>query len=255
MAARQVDAAEWHGTGGPLRVSDGRSHNPIAEAFIEAAVEAGHPRNDDFNAASQDGVGWYQATQRDGKRCSTAVAYLHPVADRPNLEVRTSAQAHRILIENGRAVGVAGERFGEPYEVRAEREVLVCGGAYHSPQLLMLSGIGDPGILPLLGITPVHELPEVGRNLSDHLVTGALYTHDEPISLLSAVLDPMPHLTQFMESGTGSLTSTIAESGGFFRSSDDLDAPDLQFHTVPALFVSEALDDGLEHGISLTPAC
>jgi choline dehydrogenase len=245
-------ADDLHGAGGPLRVSEGRSRNPIAAAFIEAAVEAGFARNDDFNGPDQDGVGWYQATQRDGRRCSAAMAYLHPVADRPNLEIRTSAQAHRILVEDGRAVGVAGERFGEPFEVRADREVLVCGGAYHSPALLQLSGIGDPDELALREIACVHELPEVGRNLSDHLVIGLQYAHDEPVSLLAAALDAETHLAQFTQSGTGSLTSTIAESGGFFRTGDDQPAPDMQFHTIPALFPDEGLGDGLEHGVTLS---
>ena len=139
-------ASQYHGVGGPLTVSDGRSRNPITEAFLEACDQAGQPRNEDFNGAEQDGFGRYQVTQRDGRRCSTAVGYLHPAMSRPNLTVETFMQVHRVLFEDGRAVGVQAARLGETgelHEFRAEREVILCGGAYNSPQLLMLSGVGS----------------------------------------------------------------------------------------------------------------
>jgi choline dehydrogenase len=246
--------SEWHGAGGPLRVSDGRSRNPIAAAFIEAAVQAGMARNEDFNGPEQDGAGWYQATQRDGLRCSTAVAYLHPVADRPNLELRTGAQVHRILFEGSRAVGVEGARHGEPLHATAEREVLLCAGTYLSPQLLMLSGLGDPAQLARHGIAVTAELPEVGANLADHLSTGAVWTTDEPVSLLLAALEPERCLRELQESGSGPLTSCIAESGAFERSDPAPPAPDRQFHCVPAAFTDEGLEEIGEHGVTLT-AC
>jgi choline dehydrogenase len=245
-------ADDWHGAGGPLRVSDGRSRNPIAAAFVEAAQQAGIARNDDFNGAEQDGVGWYQATQRDGLRCSTAAAYLHPVAARPNLELLTGAHVHRILFEGTRAVGVAGARHGEPLRAVAEREVLLCAGAYHSPQLLMLSGIGDPAQLATHAIAVAAELPEVGANLADHLSAGAVWTTDAPVSLLRAALEPERCLRELRESGSGPLTSCIAEAGAFERSDPALPAPDRQFHCVPAAFHGEGLGEVVDHGVTLT---
>ena len=135
-------ASEWHGVGGPLPVSDQRSGNAITPAFVEAAVEAGLPRNEDFNGAEQDGVGMYQVTQRGGMRASAAVAYLHPAMERPNLTVMPYMHVNRVLFEGTRAVGVEATQLGQAQELRAEREVILCGGAYNSPQLLMLSGVG-----------------------------------------------------------------------------------------------------------------
>ena len=161
-------ASEYHGVGGPLRVSEGRSRNPMTEAFLEACDQAGQRRNEDFNGAEQDGFGRYQVTQSDGRRCSTAVGYLRPAMSRPNLTVETFLQVHRVLFEGDRAVGVQAERMGELKEVRAEREVILCGGAYNSPQLLMLSGIGSAERLTMLQIPVVADLPAVGQNLQDH---------------------------------------------------------------------------------------
>jgi choline dehydrogenase len=246
-------ADEWHGAGGPLQVCDGRSRNPIAAAFIEAGVQAGLARNEDFNGAEQDGVGWYQCTQRNGWRCSTAVAYLHPAMSRPNLVVRTGAQVHRVTFDDAlRATGVEGARYGEPFVALAEREVLLCAGAYASPQLLLLSGVGDPGALARRGIAAVHDLPEVGRNLQDHLSVPAVWRTDEPVSLLVARSEPERCMRELLESGSGPLTSCIAEAGAFDRSAPDLPAPDLQLHAVPALYADEGLGDIEEHGLTLT---
>ena len=240
--------SEYHGVGGPLTVSDSRSNNPMADAWVEAAVEAGLEPNDDFNAAAQDGVGRYQVTQRNGMRCSTAVAFLHPVADRANLTIETRMQAHRVLLEGTRAVGVAAEQDGELVELRSEREVLLCAGAYNSPQLLLLSGIGPAEEIALREIEPVVDLPEVGHNLQDHVQIGGIWTTEEPVSL---ILGAEPEYQQaFADRGEGPLTSNVAESGGFWRSRDGLDAPDLQFHCAPVMFVDEGLGDAVAHGIS-----
>jgi choline dehydrogenase-like flavoprotein len=134
----------YHGAGGPLSVSESRSNNPMADAWIEAALAAGIEPNEDFNAASQDGVGRYQVTQRDGARCSTAVAFLHPVADRPNLTVETRTHVHRLLLDGTRAIGVTGERDGEAVEFLAEREVLLCTGAYNSLNFCSFRGSDPP---------------------------------------------------------------------------------------------------------------
>jgi choline dehydrogenase len=240
--------SEYHGVGGPLTVSDSRSNNPMADAWVEAALEAGLEPNDDFNAAAQDGVGRYQVTQRNGMRCSTAVAFLHPAAGRPNLTIETRMHVHRVLLEGTRAVGVAAEHDGELVELRAEREVLLCAGAYNSPQLLLLSGIGPAEEIALREIEPVVDVPDVGRNLQDHVQIGGIWTTEEPVSL---ILGAEPEYQEaFAERGEGPLTSNIAESGGFWRSRDGLDAPDLQFHCAPVMFVDEGLGDAVAHGIS-----
>ena len=154
-------ADEWHGAGGPLSVIEGRARTPMAPLFLEAARAHGLALNDDFNGPAQDGVGWYQVTHKNGARASTAVCYLHPVMDRPNLEVRTRAHVLKLLFEGRRAVGAAGiDGSGEQFEVRAEREVIVSCGAYDSPKLLMLSGVGRPEELELLQLETVAECPD-----------------------------------------------------------------------------------------------
>lgn len=164
---RGADA--WHGTGGPLNVTDLRSPNPLAHAFVEAGVQAGHARNPDFNGERLEGVGLYQVTHRNGERFSAAKAYLTPhVPTRPNLQVVTGAQVTRILMEGRRAVGVQYWQDGAVHSERVTREVLLCGGAFFSPQLLMLSGIGQGAMLQKLGIDVVHDLPGVGEHLHDH---------------------------------------------------------------------------------------
>ncbi|MEA2386766.1 MAG: choline dehydrogenase [Thermoleophilaceae bacterium] len=239
---------EFHGVGGPLAVSESRSNNPMADAWVEAAAAAGLEPNEDFNGAAQDGVGRYQVTQRNGMRCSTAAAFLHPAAERPNLTVETRMHVHRVMLDGTRAVGVAGEQNGAPVEVRAEREVLLCAGSYNSPQLLLLSGIGPAEELAMREIEPVLDLPGVGRNLQDHVQIGGIWTTEEPVSL---ILGAEPEYQQaFAERGEGPLTSNVAETGGFWRSSDGLDAPDLQFHCAPVMFVDEGLGDPVAHGVS-----
>jgi choline dehydrogenase-like flavoprotein len=239
-------ASEYHGVGGAVSVSDGRSRNPMPEAFLEACDQAGQAHNDDFNGAEQDGFGRYQVTQGDGKRCSTAVGYLHPAMSRPNLTVDTFTLVHRVLFEGGRAVGVEASRLDELKEFRAEREVILCGGAYNSPQLLMLSGVGSAELLTMLEIPVLADVAEVGRNLQDHAGSGWLWTHDEPVSLLTAMSEE--NLTLFERDGIGPLTSNGVETGGFLRTSPQLPAPDLQFHVAGAMLLDEPI---YEHGFTL----
>ncbi|HET8821215.1 MAG TPA: GMC family oxidoreductase N-terminal domain-containing protein [Thermoleophilaceae bacterium] len=241
--------SEFHGAGGPLPVSEGRSRNPLGQMFLESATAHGLPLNEDFNGAEQDGVGWYQVTHRNGARASAAVAYLHPAMTRPNLTVETHVHALSILFEGERAVGVVGARLSEMIVHRAEREVIVCGGSYNSPQLLMLSGLGRPAELADLQIEVVAELPEVGLNLHDHPNAGAVYSIDEEISLFGALNEE--NLALFEGEGRGPLTSNVAEAGGFMRTREDLDAPDVQFHFAPARFQSEGLVPGDGHGFAL----
>jgi choline dehydrogenase len=242
-------ASELHGAGGPLSVSDGTARTPMAGLFIEAAKAYGLPANDDFNGPEQEGVGWYQVTHRNGARASTAVCYLHPAMERPNLEVRTRAHALRLLFDGARAVGVAGvDGAGEPFEARAEREVIVSCGAYDSPKLLMLSGIGRPEELEALQIPPVAESPEVGLNLQDHPNGGCIWLTDRDDSLLGALNEE--NLVRFGQ-GAGPLTSNLAESGGFMRTRGELERPDVQLHFVPGLFISEGLAPPNAHGLTL----
>ncbi|HWF81525.1 MAG TPA: FAD-dependent oxidoreductase [Streptosporangiaceae bacterium] len=236
--------SELHGTGGPLTVSDGRSRHALMDAYLAAAEEAGYKPNDDFNGPEQDGVGYYQLTQRNGMRCSAAVAYLHPAMERQNLDVITDALATRILFDGSRAIGVEYERANELSQVLADREVIICAGAYNSPQLLMLSGIGVADELRAYGIDPRANLP-VGENLQDHVHAAIGYLTDTE-TLLTAETEA--NVALLTEQGRGPLTSNIGEAGGFFRSEDGLDAPDCQIHAAPVMFVDEGLGLPTDHG-------
>ena len=244
-------ASPFHGAGGPLPVSEERSHNRISHAFVEAGVQAGLARNEDFNDGEQDGVGMYQVTQRGGMRASTAVAYLHPAAERANLHVMPYMQVHRILFEGTRAVGVEAAQLGQPQQFRAGREVILAAGAYNSPQLLMLSGIGEPEHLTMREIEVALEQPAVGENLGDHPAAQLVYTTPEPESLLLA-LEPET-LTRFETEQTGPFASNFAEAGGFARVGAGADAPDIQFHAVPLQIIEEGTRDPEAHGVWISP--
>jgi choline dehydrogenase len=244
-------ASEWHATGGPLPVSDQRSGNVITPAFVEAGAEAGLDRNEDFNGAAQDGVGMYQVTQRGGMRASASVAYLHPAIGRANLTVMPYMHVNRVLFEGTRAVGVEATQLGQSQELRAEREVILCGGAFNSPQLLMLSGVGPAEHLTLREIEVLLDQPAVGENLSDHAATYNVWTTPEPQSLLLA-LEPAA-LEEFTASQTGPFASNLAESGGFARVGDGAPAPDVQFHVAPVQIVDEGMSDPTAHGVWVSP--
>ncbi|MFF1613546.1 GMC family oxidoreductase [Amycolatopsis sp. NPDC058278] len=244
-------ADEFHGTGGPMSVSDGRSKNIQSRAFIESALQAGFDENTDFNGKTQDGFGFFQVTQRNGRRCSTAVAYLHPALGRPNLTLETHLQVHRVLIEDGRAVGVTGHRGDDMVTIRAEREVILSGGAYNSAHLLMHSGIGPADHLNLLGIDVQVDNPEVGANLQDHPIVPLIYSHDLPVSLLIA--EEPQYLKEFEEHGTGPLTSNGPECGGFVRTDSGLPAPDVAFFTGPLMFADSGLGLPTGHAITYGP--
>jgi choline dehydrogenase len=244
-------ASQWHGAGGPLPVSEQRSGNLITQAFVEAGVQAGLPRNEDFNGATQDGVGMYQVTQRGGLRASAAVAYLHPAMERPNLTVMPYMQAHRVLFEDNRAVGVLASQLGQSQELRAKREVILCGGAYNSPQLLMLSGVGPAEHLALHEVEVLLDQPAVGENLSDHAASYCVWSTPEPQSLLLA-LEPAA-LAEYEATQTGPFASNLAESGGFARVAPAAPAPDLQFHVAPVHIVEEGMGDPQGHGVWVSP--
>ncbi len=230
----------YHGTQGELNVADVAEPNLLSRLWVEAGQQAGLPLNTDFNGAELEGVGPFQVTQKQGKRCSAAVAFLRPVLSRPNLTIRTGAQVARVVVEDGRAVGVQlcpPKGGGEGELLRASREVVLAAGAINTPQILQLSGIGDPEDLTPHGIDVVHALPGVGRNLQDHLDYILSYhckTHASVGLALSAVPKTLSELTRYMLSGRGMFASNAAEAGGFARSAPDKAVPDLQFHFVPS---------------------
>jgi choline dehydrogenase len=222
-----------------------RHVNPLSRAFVEAGVQAGLPRNADFNGERQAGVGLYQVTQRDGARCSAAVADLRPALQRPNLDVVTGALARRVLFSGGRASGVEYTRRGRVAQARAAREVLLCGGAVNTPQLLMLSGIGPLAELRRHGIAPLLDAPGVGANLQDHLDVCTL-RHTIPGDSYDRRSEARIAFDYFLRGRRGAGTSNVAEAGGFARSALAPDARcDIQFHFVPAM-----LDD---HGRNRLP--
>jgi choline dehydrogenase-like flavoprotein len=240
---------QFHGVGGPLTVSEGRSMQPLVDAMIEAAHQAGHELNPDFNGARQEGVGRFQLTQRDGRRLSTADAFLHPVRSRPNLTVLTRAYALRLVFDGSRAAGVEIARDDEVRVVRAEREVIVSAGAYYSPQLLMLSGIGPEDLLAPMGIEIREALP-VGLNLQDHCMVNLNYTTTGP-SLFDAASPE--NFALFESEGRGPLTSNIPEGAGFFRARSGVPAPDIEFHFAPGMLYDGGLTAPEAPGMAFGP--
>ncbi|MBC7989095.1 MAG: choline dehydrogenase [Luteimonas sp.] len=231
--SRGADAL--HGGDGPLSVSDLRYTNPLSQVFVEAGRQAGLARNDDFNGPQQQGVGLYQVTQRDGARCSSAVAYLDPAKARANLTVHTGALASRITFDRHRANGVVYSAFGKAFHQQATREVILCGGAINSPQLLMLSGIGPAAELRRHGIDVVADAANVGRNLQDHLDICTLQHSTQRVTY-DRVGDLQIAFNYFLRGHSGPGSSNIAEAGGFVRSPLAPDErADIQLHFVPAM--------------------
>jgi choline dehydrogenase-like flavoprotein len=249
---RGADA--FHGTGGPLNVMDLRSPNRFGSLFVQAGAQAGFKVNPDFNGADQEGVGLYQATHKNGERCSAAKAYLTPHLSRPNLQVFTGAHTTRVLLEKKRAVGVEFVQDGHLKQVKCQREVLLCAGAIQSPQILMLSGIGPHPHLVDKGIATLHHLPGVGQHLHDH--PDVVQVVDTPsitdlfglsvgggINTLRGVLD-------WRRDRSGILTTNFAEAGGFIKSQPDEALPDLQLHFVIGKLINHGRTTTLGHGFS-----
>jgi choline dehydrogenase-like flavoprotein len=225
---------EYHGKGGPLHVNSLRSDNPVQQIFLQGAREGQFRIREDFNAEDHEGLGIYQVTQHNGERWSAARAYIHPhMNTRANLRVETNAQASRILFEDKRAVGVEYLQGKETKQIRARREVILASGAFQSPQLLMLSGIGDSTALKKHGIAGVHHLPGVGQNLQDHPDFIFGYTSDNP-NFVGVSLGGLPRLFraigQYRRERRGPMTSNFAECGGFLKTRPNLDLPDIQLH-------------------------
>ena len=249
---RGADA--FHGTGGPLNVADLRSPGRWRDLFVEAGVQAGYPRNPDFNGAEQDGFGPYQVTHRDGERFSAAKAYLTPNLSRPNLQVLTGAQVLRVRFEGRRAVGVEVRLGGVERSLTARREVILSAGALQSPQLLMLSGVGPGTRLQALGLPVVHHLPGVGQHLHDHIdvvqVVDAPGHHDLFGLSLPGAVRAVRGIFEWRRQRSGMLTTNFGEGGAFLRSTPEEPIPDLQLHFVVGKLVDHGRQTVFGHGYS-----
>jgi len=246
-------ASELHGAGGPLGVSDLRTVNPFSRYFLAAAAQVGHVYNDDFNGAEQEGVGLYQVTQRDGKRCSAAQAYIYG-RTHPNLTVLTQTHARRIVFEGRQAVGVEIERDGRREAIRARCEVVMAAGAFGTPQLLMCSGVGPAAHLQAYGITVVHDAPGVGANLQDHLdyTVNTKVASSVPIGFsLRGGARMLGQAWSYRRRHDGTWSSNVSEAGGFLKSTPDLVRPDLQLHFCVGLVDDHGRKMHLGHGYAL----
>jgi len=247
-------ANAFHGTGGPLNVMDLRSPNRFGPVFVQAGQQAGHARNDDFNGEQQEGVGVYQVTHKAGERHSAAKAYLTPHLNRPNLQVITGAHTTRILLQGKRAVGVEYLQGGELQQLKASKEVLLCAGAFQSPQILMLSGIGPKDHLLEMGIAVQHELPGVGQHLHDHpdvvQVMNAPTQKDLFGISFSGIVRAIQGIFEWRSHRTGMLTTNFAEAGGFIKSDPSEARPDLQLHFVIAKLADHGRKTLFGHGAS-----
>jgi len=253
---------EWHGVRGPQNVADFSTRHPLSAAMLEACVEAGIPRSPDVNAAEQEGVTWFQLTTRKGKRCSTAVGYLHPVMHRANLRVETRAQVTRILFKGRRAVGVEYLQHGQRREALASAEVILAAGAVASPQLLEVSGIGNGALLQRHGISVLADLPGVGENLQDHYMIGAQWrVKPEYVTVneLSHGTRLAGEVLKYLVARKGLLSFAVAHIVAFYRSSPQITRPDLQFHLMAAsmdlekLAKTQALELERQPGMTCTP--
>ena len=255
-------SSDLHATGGPLNVADMRDGNPISDALIDACDQAGIPRYDDLNGKDQEGATWYQVTQKNGARCSAAVAYLHPAMKRPNLRVETNALASQVLFEAKRAVGVEFVQNGVKRVAMAAAEVILAGGAVNSPQLLQLSGIGSGELLRQHGIAVVAEVPGVGENLQDHYLTGVRYrlkAGAKSINAMSKGGRLAAEALKYLLFRKGLLTLSAAHVAAFCKSRPDLSGPDIQFHILPAtmdldkLFNEQKMELEDAPGMTLAP--
>ncbi|WP_322104886.1 GMC family oxidoreductase [Paraburkholderia sp. J41] len=248
-------ASAWHGAGGPLAVSDLRERNPVAERFVAAAREAGLPLTDDFNGAQQEGIGFYQVTQRNGERCTVARAYVYDAA-RPNLHLIADAAVLRVVFDDAgrRASGVQIARGGATETLHARAEVILAAGAFNTPQLLMCSGIGPADELRAHGVAVRHDAPEVGRNLADHIdfTFNTRVRSSETVGYsLRGGARMAAGLAHWLQQRRGMLTTNVAEAGGFLKSRAALDQPDLQLHFCTALVDDHSRRLHWGHGYSL----
>ncbi|MFT5113104.1 MAG: choline dehydrogenase [Parasphingorhabdus sp.] len=226
---------EWRGNRGPLGVSRGSFDNPLYDAFVDAGEQAGQGRSDDLNGFQPEGVARLDATKRDGRRCSAAVAHLHPALGRSNLALLTHASVRRVVVNNKRATGVEFDHGGRRKIIEAEKEVILSGGAINSPQTLLLSGIGPADHLREQGIEPLLDLPGVGRNLQDHATVVMQWACTKPVTIryLENPIHKAIAGVRWMVSRSGVAASSIWEAGGLIRSNNEVKYPDLQYHFGP----------------------
>ncbi|WP_019814241.1 choline dehydrogenase [Saccharomonospora saliphila] len=246
----RAGADEWRGGDGPLWLERGPATNPLFGAFLDAAQEAGYPLTSDVNGYRQEGFAEFDRTVRNGRRWSSARAYLHPVKVRPNLTVQCYSHVNRVLFDGTRATGVSYSRLGrKPREVYGG-EVILAGGAINTPQLLQLSGIGDPAHLSSLGIDPVHELPGVGENLQDHLEVYVQHACTRPVSYNPSLkMHKRPKIgLQWLFGRTGPAATNHFEAGGFVRGNADVEYPNLMFHFLPLAVRYDGTQIDTPHG-------
>jgi choline dehydrogenase len=227
---------DYHGDKGPLSVSNMRIQRPITDAWVAAAQSAGYKFNPDYNGATQEGVGFFQLTSKNGRRCSTAVAYLNPARSRDNLTIVTHAQVQKVNIENGIATGVTyKDRSGKEHVVKANREVILSGGSINSPQLLMLSGVGEAAQLQEHGIEVKKDLAGVGKNMQDHWQARLVYKTHEPTlnDEVSSLFGQAKIGLKYLMFRSGPMTMAASLATGFMKSREDLETPDVQFHVQP----------------------
>ena len=252
----QHGESDLHGAGGELHVADIIHDNPTNHIMLKGFEEYGIPRNDDFNGHSQEGAGYYQVTIKDGKRCSTAVGFLKPARKRKNLDVLTGARVHKINIENGRAHSVTLARRGKIETLVAHQEIILSAGAYHSPHILHLSGIGDAAHLSSIGITPVLDRPEVGENLQDHYmapmafrIKSGVYSYNKELRGLNIA----KNVIHYLLTRKGVMSIPAAQIGAFIKSDPALDRPDLQYHCLAITGDLETALDGKMNEVCKTP--
>jgi choline dehydrogenase len=245
---------EFHGQNGPLNVCEIRHSNKPTDAFVKAGAKV-YSYNDDFNGAEQEGIGYYQTTQKDGKRCSAAKAYLVPAMDRPNLTVMTDTQVNKVLFDNDTAVGVqCTTKEQKAVNLTSNKEVILSAGAFGSPQILLRSGVGPKAEIAKHGIDHLVELAGVGKNLQDHIDYLSVHQYNSleliGLSLRSIFYKYPVELIKYLFKKTGLFTSTIAEAGGFIKTRDELEAPDVQLHFAPAMVVDHGRTQLWGHGLS-----
>ncbi|MDY6899329.1 MAG: choline dehydrogenase [Cyanobacteriota bacterium] len=248
-------ASKYHGVQGPLHVTDALYHNPLADIFLKASTEYGLTQNHDFNGIEQEGVGFYQVNQKNQQRDSAATAYLKPVLSRKNLTVKINSQVTRILFSGKRVVGLiykdTSKNKSSEHQIEINKELILSAGTINSPQLLMLSGIGNSEHLKSLDIPVLIDLPGVGQNLQDHLFLSIVYKCSKSITL--AKLDKPSNILKYLLFKKGDLTSNISEAGGFLKTAKNLDKANLQLHFIPGCLINHGFTKRNLHGFTLCP--
>ncbi|MFT7686670.1 MAG: choline dehydrogenase [Candidatus Azotimanducaceae bacterium] len=244
---------DYRGQDGPMHIGKGSAQNPLFKAWVDAAQQAGYQPSLDFNGANQEGAGFFDNTIKSGRRFSTAQAYLHPILIRPNLEIIDKAQVTRIIVEDNRACGVTYQKGGKSHSIRADCEVILCGGAINSPQLLMLSGIGDADALAQHNIPSICHLPGVGKNLQDHLELYVQYECLQPVSIYPALKwwNQIKIGLQWYLFNTGLGASNHFEAGAFLKSDEQQNFPDLQYHFLPIAMNYDGKEKHKGHGFQV----